>query len=77
MTSLVIAEAFGVPSIASWFKKQWANHKDRQQVKTTIKELSALSDRELHDMGISRCDIYTIAHGASDNPRNANLKGWV
>ena len=29
----------------------------------TIKQLSRLSDRELWDMGITRGDIYSIAHG--------------
>jgi len=27
----------------------------------TIRELSRLTDRELRDLGISRCDIYSIA----------------
>lgn len=29
----------------------------------TIRELSRLNDRELNDLGISRCDIYAIAKG--------------
>lgn len=31
----------------------------------THKELSILSDRELHDLGINRSDIHTIAHEAT------------
>jgi len=27
----------------------------------TVRELSALSDRELSDIGVSRCDIYRVA----------------
>ena len=31
----------------------------------TVAELSVLSDRDLHDLGISRCDIRHVAHEAS------------
>lgn len=37
------------------------SHAKRRQ---TINELSRLSDRELSDLGISRCDIYSIASRA-------------
>lgn len=52
-----------------------------KRVRATIKELSKLSDRELNDIGISRGDIYAIAHECKDYARftetNTNLKGWV
>lgn len=58
--------------------------RDRQEakkVRTTINELSKLSDRELNDIGIARGDIYAIAHECKDYARfadtNTNLKGWV
>ena len=35
----------------------------RAQVNRTIKELSALSDLELHDIGIHRSQIRSIAEG--------------
>jgi uncharacterized protein YjiS (DUF1127 family) len=35
--------------------------------KNTIKELQALSDRELYDIGISRGQIYDIAHKVHKN----------
>ena len=52
------------------------------RVRSTIKELSQLSDAELRDIGISRGDIYAIAHEAylDDLDKvefNRNLKGWV
>ena len=40
--------------------------------RTTIKELSALSDKELRDIGLSRGDIWYVAHNQNDN-----LRGWV
>jgi uncharacterized protein YjiS (DUF1127 family) len=33
----------------------------RRRYKTTVRELLSLSDRELSDIGISRCDIRRIA----------------
>ena len=59
----------------------------RNKVRTTIKELSALSNYELNDIGISRGEIYDVAHNsykrpvtilANDNVRvNENLRGFV
>ena len=42
------------------FKFLFGTAKYRQ----TYRELSMLSDRELRDIGISRCDIYRIAKEA-------------
>ena len=60
----------------------------RAAVRATINELSKLTNAELNDIGISRGEIYHIAH--SHNPKpvlqksdkstgfiNINLKGWV
>ena len=47
--------------------------KQRSEAKDTIKELRALSDRELKDIGIARGEIYDVAHSMA----NKNLKGWV
>jgi len=81
MTSLIMtADKIGLPGVANWFKKIIAKYKHRRQAQITIKELSRLGDRELNDMGISRGDIYSIAHGTSDHQRavvNKNLEGWV
>ena len=35
--------------------------------KNTIKELQALSDKELYDIGVNRGEIYDIAHRAHNN----------
>ena len=52
----------------------------RRNIKDTIRQLSALSDNELRDIGLSRGMIYDVA--VSSFPKvnaeeNDNLKGWV
>ena len=42
----------------------WLNRQAR--IKQTVRELSVLTDRELHDLGISRSDIYRIARSAAN-----------
>lgn len=41
------------------------------KARKTIKELSALSDKELNDIGISRGDIWSIANNRTDDLRSA------
>lgn len=50
-------------SIKASIKEVSAKLEERARVKHTIKQLSALSDRELADMGIPRCAITSIAMG--------------
>jgi uncharacterized protein YjiS (DUF1127 family) len=79
----IVANTFnwiGLESIANFFVKLNEQRIRRKQINQTIKELSALDDRALNDMGLTRGDIYTVAHGMSDVKRvseNNNLKGWV
>ena len=47
-----------VKSARKWFKKT-------SMLNQTRRELSHLSDRELADIGISRCDIGRVAREAS------------
>ena len=81
MTSLIMtADRFGLHSLAEWFKKLQANHRRERLARQTIKELSALTDHELNDLGIARGEIWSIAYDLDDNYErkvNANLKGWV
>ena len=79
MTTLIMtADKLGLESVSKFFAALNAKRLHSKAVRITIKQLSALSDRELNDMGISRGDIYSIAHGHTDNTRsNTNLKGWV
>jgi uncharacterized protein YjiS (DUF1127 family) len=59
--------------IRDWKRTRAQKALERQ----TIKELSRLSDRELHDLGIGRSDIGSIARGTFHRETNPNLKGWV
>ena len=54
----------------------------RRLERQTIAELSGLNDRDLHDLGISRSEIRSIARQSYDMVKaqtetNMNLKGWV
>ena len=82
MTTLIMtADKIGLHSVAEWFKRQNAKLEQARRVRSTIKELSKLSDRELWDIGIARGDIYAIAHEDPSYKRyaetNKNLEGWV
>ena len=57
-----------------------------RKVRDTMKELSALSNHELNDIGLSRGDIYSVAHDSYKKPSkvttediavNENLRGFV
>lgn len=64
MTALIMtADKIGLHSVAEWFKRLQASMARERLARQTIKELSSLSDRELNDMGLSRCDIYSVAYG--------------
>ena len=36
----------------------------RRRYRTTLSELDALSDRDLADLGLFRCDVRALAHAA-------------
>jgi len=79
MTTLV-ANTFGwlgFAGLANWFKKLAVKLQARRLANITVKELSALSDRELNDMGLHRGDIHYIAEKHYEEMVNKNLKGWV
>jgi uncharacterized protein YjiS (DUF1127 family) len=49
-------------SLTRFFRRRWT-------YSYVIRELSRLSDHELHDIGIDRADILEIAHRASQEQR--------
>ena len=61
-----------VEVIFDFFKSIGEARQKRKIARQTFKELSALNDKDLADIGISRGDIWHIA-----NSENPNLKGWV
>ena len=76
--------------MANFLRKIVSNWRKDSQVRQTIRELRALTDAELNDIGIGRGDIVSVARGDSDMklssrivyddkvlPVNANMKGWV
>ena len=84
MTTIVANtfEIIGLDGIANWFKKLNAELQRRRNIEDTIKQLSALTNHELNDIGIARGDIWHIAHtsfpkGKTVADVNRNLKGWV
>jgi uncharacterized protein YjiS (DUF1127 family) len=58
-----------------------------KKVRETYKQLSALTNHELNDIGISRGEIYDVAHNSYKRPAkvlanenvtvNENLRGFV
>ena len=72
MTTLIYAaDRIGLASIADWFKRLNAKLTHQSNVRATIKELSKLTDKELKDIGLSRGDIYSVAHEAYLDNRGA------
>ena len=84
MTTLV-ANTFdlvGFKGLANWFKNLGTELQRRREIKSTIQQLSALSNRELNDIGLARGDIWWVAHqsypkGKTVTQINNNLRGWV
>ena len=83
MTTLIAtANVFGMTGLANWFKNLANELQRRRNIKDTIKQLSALTNHELNDIGIARGDIWHIANtsypkGKTVADVNRNLRGWV
>jgi len=76
--ALTTVERFNTDAISNYFKKiknDWIRHRN---YKNTVKELSALSDKELNDIGMNRGIIHSIAMETSydDLEVNENMRGW-
>ena len=81
----IVANTFnwvGLAAVATYFKNVGIELQRRKDIRETIKQLSALSTKELNDIGITRGDIWHIAHtsypkGKTVTEVNCNLNGWV
>jgi uncharacterized protein YjiS (DUF1127 family) len=65
----------GISGLVGWFddvasklSKSWAWYRDYQN---TVRELRSLSEKELNDIGIARCDIATIAMQSANATHDA------
>ena len=84
MTQLVLTAAswLNLDGIADLLR-DWKRARARKAMyRQTRKELNNLTNRDLHDLGISRSDIESIARGTFRDNRmaaktNQNLRGWV
>lgn len=53
---MILSNVIGA-AIASW--KRWQSYAE------TVRQLQSLDDRELDDLGISRCEIESVARAAA------------
>jgi len=85
MTQVIVAasNALHIDALLEWFRDQRRAYKRNKDIRTTMKELHALTDKELWDIGMSRGDIWEVSHNAHPTEKDAkadandNLKGWV
>ena len=62
MTALIVtADTIGLHKLGGWLKKLSDSIEHKAKVRATIKELNQLTDRELHDIGLHRSQIRSIA----------------
>jgi len=54
--------------VAGFFKARVANYRHQRNVRSGINQLNAMTDLELRDIGISRCDIVRVASGQWGRP---------
>jgi uncharacterized protein YjiS (DUF1127 family) len=71
-------------AVLSPLKSLHRSHQRSRKAHETIRELNKLSNYELKDIGLSRGDIYSVAHDHFSDysvkivtSSNLNLKGWV
>jgi len=74
MTTLV-ANTFAWPF--RWLRILAVKAQAAKAARATVAELSALSNADLHDIGLSRGEIRNLAKQHYEDTVNANLKGWV
>lgn len=84
MTHYVLAasEWLNFGGVMDFFRNLKRNYELNKNIRATIKELNALTDKELNDIGLTRGDIWSVAHESYlDNQDkveyNRNLKGWI
>lgn len=78
MTALVMnaADKIGWNTVSNFFKKLDAHFKAQRVARNTVRELSALTDHDLRDIGLHRGAIRTMAMEAY-NMEKAKLDGRI
>lgn len=61
MTTLTTNNTTNWPDIKGWFKNYIRKSAQQRAYRSTVAELSVLSDKELRDIGLTRGDIHSIA----------------
>lgn len=72
-TVLAAAEWMNIQPLMDFISLKKRELKAYRDARATVKELQALSDKELQDIGINRGMIHSIAQ----EHYNENLRGWV
>ena len=85
MTQVILAASnvLHIDAVLDYFRDLARAYQRRRNINITMRELSQLTDKELWDIGLSRGEIYEVAHSAFPKEQDAkadandNLKGWV
>jgi len=79
MTQVIIAasNALHIDAILDFFRDIKKSYIRSRNIAQTKKELGALTDKELWDIGISRGEIHDIAVSSFPAETNKNRGGWV
>lgn len=48
------------PPLAAWFARMAVSLDERSRRQRVVRELRSLTDRELADIGLARCDIHRV-----------------
>jgi uncharacterized protein YjiS (DUF1127 family) len=65
-------------TVKSFVKNLIARYISYKMYRQTVKELSAMTNKELSDIGINRGVIRDVALGLyREQEQNTNLRGWV
>lgn len=89
MTQLVLTQALSraeeqarptlIARIAAWLRRNWAEYQQHRRYQRTIRTLSALDDRTLHDIGMERSEItsYAVRGGEGRHPVDRFIPRYI
>ena len=74
---IAASNALHINAVLDFFRDIKNSYIRHRNIQITKKELGALTDKELWDIGISRGEIHDIAVKSFPVETNKNLGGWV